>query len=547
MILEYRLDYRSASDLYQRTFLQTLKESNLQGNISQDHFELRLFVESTTVEALEAFVDRFAEALPHSLFLYDTQATLVEQMPSEQYSLQDVQIAPTAPCPRCLKELTDPQSENYYNIFTHCSLCGYDIQGETKSYQPELHSTAQAIQKGEIIAIDTMYGRYSVGLVSDICDRIECDLMAYDLATVERYTHCEAHELKALSSIEKPAIRLHKKLLFSVDLAEIERELFYVRFADDAILSLLMEELHALGVAMIFISGESIESQRELTLIPTQQELEPLRVVASPKHTLIVSGNRGLPQVAKVERDSNPAIDRLYTIMDAYRVLSRHQSIVGINLDREQSNNIIVYGEKFGVVEYLSFDFSFDSIDDIFTQIASTNESAKNLMTNYRNKFPEHYDSIKDISFADSSFNIYKLWGIMAIILDFTPERDLDRAADIVEQSAMVFQGERGPRIDYKLINRDGKAHFDPLMSIRTAMSFKLAGVDQLSLSYGMIESFIEFINQQQDELIQNMQTTATVVTGSLLDNRVIFSKMSRELSASSDVYFANNSIAVIL
>ena len=298
---------------------------------------------------------------------------------------------------------------------------------------------------------------------------------------------------------------------------------------------------------MIFISGESIESQRELTLIPTQQELEPLRVVASPKHTLIVSGNRGLPQVAKVERDSNPAIDRLYTIMDAYRVLSHHQSIVGINLDREQSNNIIVYGEKFGVVEYLSFDFSFDSIDDIFTQIASTNESAKNLMTNYRNKFTEHYDSIKDISFADNSFNIYKLWGIMAIILDFTPERDLDRAADIVEQSAMVFQGERGPRIDYKLINRDGKAHFDPLMSIRTAMSFKLAGVDQLSLSYGMIESFIEFINQQQDELIQNMQTTATVVTGSLLDNRVVFSKMSRELSASSDVYFANNSTTTTL
>jgi hypothetical protein len=111
----------------------------------------------------------------------------------------------------------------------------------------------------------------------------------------------------------------------------------------------------------------------------------------------------------------------------------------------------------------------------------------------------------------------------------------------------MVFQGERGPRIDYKLINRDGKAHFDPLMSIRTAMSFKLAGVDQLSLSYGMIESFIEFINHQQDELIQNMQTTATIPTGSLLDNRVIFSKISRELSASSDVYFSNNSTAVIL
>ena len=72
-------------------------------------------------------------------------------------------------------------------------------------------------------------------------------------------------------------------------------------------------------------------------------------------------------------------------------------------------------------------------------------------------------------------------------------------------------------------------------MTIRTAISFKLAGVDQLGLCYGVIESFLEFITNEIDELKQTMGVEAVVITGSLLSNRRVFSKISTEVSMNNE------------
>jgi len=523
MILEYKLDYRSSSMVYEKIFLNQLAESNLKGNISKDGFELKLFVEADTTEELESFATNFANALPHSIFLYSTEASMVEEMPTEPYIIEDKKI-PTAPCPKCLAKIKES-----YNIFTQCNVCGYEKQpvgASIEDTQNRIIESAQKIKEKKIIEINTFYGKYFVGLPSAICNSIEFDILAYDLATVERYANVEEYELNALASFEKPRIRLKKKMKFIMDYEEVEAELIRFRLADDAILYLLMQELHNIGVDALFISKNRIDTEERLLLTKIKQELEPIEIVASPKHILILK-----------ESQAKSQIDDFNAIVKQHNLSDRYKNIAGVNLNREYSN-IIIQGERFGLIEYLAFDFSFDSIADIFAQIELSDKEAQRLLNNYKNKFPELYKRVSKIEFTDNKFSIYRLWGVITMILDLTDNpRD---GAKILEENAMCFLGDRGVRIDYKLISKNGKPYFDPLMTIRTAISFKLAGVDELGLCYGVIESFLEFVTNEIDELKQSMDIEAVVISGSLLENRRVFYKIASEVSQNHKLYFNN-------
>jgi len=546
MILEYKLDYRSSSMVYEKIFLNQLAESNLNGNISRVSESeasapniLKLFVEANTTEELEKFATNFSNALPHSIFLYSTEASMVEEMPTEPYIIEDKKI-PTAPCPKCLAKIKES-----YNIFTQCNVCGYmeqPVGASIENTQNRIIESAQKIKEKKIIEINTFYGKYFVGLPSAICNSIEFDILAYDLATVERYANVEEYELNALASFEKPKIKLKKKMKFIMDYEEVEAELIRFRLADDAILYLLMQELHNIGVDVLFISKDRVGLESEtsapnkarlkpsipnietLLLTKIENEQEPIEIVASPKHILILKENQPKSQ-----------IDDFNAIVKQNNLSQKYKNIAGVNLNREYSN-IIIQGERFGLIEYLAFDFSFNSIADIFAQIDSSDEEAQRLLNNYKNKFPELYERVSKIKFANNKFSIYRLWGVIAMILDFADNPQ--DGAKILEENAMCFLGDRGVRIDYKLISKNGKPHFDPIMTIRTAISFKLAGVDNLGLSYGVIESFLEFITNEIDELQQSMEIEGVVISGSLLSNRRIFSKISQEVSQNHKVYF---------
>ena len=312
-----------------------------------------------------------------------------------------------------------------------------------------------------------------------------------------------------MGAFERPIVRVKKSMKFTIDYENIESDLIYFGLADDGLLTLLMEELHSIDIDMIYISRE-----------PNDR----LEVVASPKEVLIVDGSRGVSSV-------------IYE----HKLKDRYQNIASIYLSKEYKNNILVYGERYGTVEYLSLNFKFNSISDIFRDMESSTESAKRLIENYRAKFPEHYAKISSIEFDNRDFNIYKLWGLIAIILDFTTSQNPLDGAKEIDEASMSFLGARGPRIDYKLNSVNGKkVSLDGLMVIKTAMSFHLAGVDRLGLAYGMVESFIEFLSNQVDEIRDSMGVEAVVVSGSLLSNRRVFTNISKELSLNSEVYFTN-------
>ena len=547
MILEYSLDYRSSSLVYERIFLQKLKELNLKGNLESEALApniLKLFVEANTTEELEKFATTFAKALPHSIFLHEIKATMVDEMPTEPYIISDKKL-PLPPCPSCLAKIKES-----YNIFTQCDACGYVgvslVDTHDINTKNRMIDSAQKIKDGKTVEINTFYGKYFIGVPSSICNGIDFDILAYDLETIKKYANVEEYELNALASFEKPSIKLKKSLKFTVAYEEVESEIIRFRLADDAILYLLMQELHTIGVDAIFITKERIGLESEalapndtrlkpslpnietLLLTKVENEKEPIEIVASPKHIHII------------KKQSPKPIDAFYSVDKESNLKDKYENIAGIHLSKEYQNHIVVHGNRYGLVEYLSFAFSFDSVADIFAQIEKKDDKAKSLIENYKKKFPEIYKRVIDIKFEDNQFNIYKFWGVIAMVLDFTQSNNPFKGAEVLEESALSFLGEKGPRIDYKLINKAGKPNYDPLMTIRTAISFKLAGVDQLGLSYGIIESFLEFITNEIDELKQTMGVEAIVITGSLLSNRRVFSKIAQEVSQNHRVYFNN-------
>lgn len=537
MILEFSFEYLSSSLIYEKIILRTLGLFSLDSTLVKNGDELLLYVKSEDSDELEAFAQKLSIELPHSIFLHATDARVVEEMPQESSILAENPKLPISFCPKCLSEVMDETNENYYNVFHNCEVCGYGSEGEKKSYKEEISNIAKAISEGFVVGIDTFYGRFSIGKISKVCSNKNFDILSYDLSTIAHYTNATNSEIAALGAIEKPFVKLKTNIKFKMDFEDITDELIRFKLPDDFILHLLLCELHEMGINLIFITKEQIANDIVFELLKGAKEQEPIEIVVGDNHLAILSGQKGLPyENLEDKKGLIPHIGAFFSVIKENEL--EDKTVAGVNISKEYHNNILIYSKKFGTIEYLSFEFKFDSMKDLFKEIISTNESGEKLVRNFKNSDPEHFAEISAIVFDEKDFNVFKLWGIVSIVLGYSKDSNLIVAAKAIEDNATLFLGTKGPRIDYKLKRVGSKVYLDPLMCVRTAMSFKLAQVDQLTLSFGVIESFVEFISTQLDEIKEEMKSDAVVVTGSLLENRHLFSKLSKEVSVNHKLYF---------
>ncbi|WP_294886984.1 hydrogenase [Sulfurimonas sp. RIFCSPLOWO2_12_36_12] len=508
----------------------------MKSEILRNGDELFLYVESDDSDELERFANKLSLELPHSIFLHETNVIVVDEMPEGSFVLAEESKPDISFCPKCLGEVMDESNEDYYNVFHECEVCGYSVEGEKKSYKENFVNLAKSISDGLVVEVNTFYGKYFVGMLGKKCNGVDFDIISYALSTVAHYTNATNSEIVAMGAIEKPLIKLKTNIKFKMDFEDITNELIRFKLSDDLVLHLLLSELNKLGINLIFITKEKLPFDVKFDLVEYKKESEPIEVVVSDNHIAIVKGEKGLPYNNLENKTLIPHIGAFFSVIKEHSLLDK--TVVGVNISKEYHNDILVYSKKFGTIEYLSFAFNFSSIKDVLDSIVSTNGTGKKLVENFKNKFPQHFETISAIVFDEKDFNVYKLWGIVSIILGYSKEKDLAKSAKILEESASSFLGTKGPRIDYKLKSIENKVYLDPLMTIRTAMSFKLAQVDQLTLSFGVIESFVEFISTQLDEIKEEMKSDAVVVTGSLLENRHLFSKLSKEVSVNHKLYF---------
>jgi len=72
--------------------------------------------------------------------------------------------------------------------------------------------------------------------------------------------------------------------------------------------------------------------------------------------------------------------------------------------------------------------------------------------------------------------------------------------------------------------------------ALRSAMSFKLAGTDDITLSFGMMEAFAYFLSDTSDSCKENLSSEKTLLCGSMFGVRKFAEIACKNITASSQI-----------
>ena len=569
MTLRFDFEYVSTSLVYEKILLRELKSSDLKGVLQKDNFLLSLYVEGDE-NKLENFANDLALQLPHSLFLKNSSVKAVEQFPEDKYKLPNFPKRELPFCPKCYKEALkkiDP--------FVKCEVCGYDVQKSKliyKNFAKEIvdkneeifKNLANAIKNGAVAKIKTFNGYKKIALINEKNYKYfskNFELLFRDVSCVNDIIPLKKGEVLALGSFEKPVLSLpiSQKVVKEYPFFEKEHHL-NIRLSDDLILELILFYLKEYGIDFVLIADvneneefkisldfeDKVKSKKELraivlnngrvlisegdkTLLPKVDHnfsTSPVKAysknyvaINTDKYIITYDKTKKLPVVENTfyldnnkDKSYKAAHGAFYSIIAENALFDKVVS--GVYLSKEYNDKIMIYSKRFGMVDYLAFDFKYPkSVKELFSILENEDATSAKLVKNYKAKFG--YMSDLEFDFEEMG-DIYKLWGVVSIVLGFYAGTNVKNAAKVLCDSAYSFKGKKGPRIDYKLKRESDKPRLDSLKVIKTAMSFKLAGLDAPTLSFGVMESFAEFVSNLMDELNQDYEIEGVCMNGSL-------------------------------
>ena len=167
------------------------------------------------------------------------------------------------------------------------------------------------------------------------------------------------------------------------------------------------------------------------------------------------------------------------------------------------------------------------SFDELYAQI-KREEGGKSLLQNYGENFSLPHG---ELGVQNGFFGLFCMAGAL---LGF--DSYAQKAGEILLQNASDFNGAKGPRLDFKMLN---KTHFDVVKFARSGMSFRLAGVDARLLSYGYAESLSYFLSDFSDSLKQDFGVQNALLCGSLFENKTLANLTLKHLKIGLNAKFS--------
>jgi len=546
MILKFTFNTPSTQGVIEKIALRVAKNLDVKIGLSRDLENIYVYVEGNE-EEIDNFSRELSKELPLSIFLKSLNAEVVEEFRDDLK--RDFPNISLPPCPKCLREVKDENLPYYFDIFHHCEVCGYEVNEkwsmENGKLRRELFEELVKKLDRDNIFIQTMNGSFEVSKSLDNADFI----IARDLASVAKYFMAFEGDAKALASIEKPFIKLKTNLEFKKNFNS--SNVFYVKLPDCMVTELLFE------VSKFELLGfKKSELNKDLSFeVKTEKPLYAVVTDSDSKEILIESGDRGI--IPKFEKDiksegkyknygyKNGVIDRIEnlgeinskestpTFSGFYGVLNQwelnEKNIMGFCF-YEDENKILINSPKFGLIEYIDFKFEFNSFEDILGRIVEMNETGAKLIKNFKEKRANFFENALNSNIKSDKKGIYYLWGLIGIVLGLA--QNIDDGFEAILKFSSEAMTKKGPRIDYRM----EKNNLNPLWAIRTAMSFNLAGVDNYLLSYGVIESFAEFLSNQYDSFHKDNHLDGAIVVGDLFRGEFL-NKIYSYISKNYKVY----------
>ncbi len=311
-----------------------------------------------------------------------------------------------------------------------------------------------------------------------------------DLSSVLTCTKLPLEDAKYLASLEKPSIKAPLKSVFKDTFKndEIIAQLPY-----DPILNLLCHILQDEGIEFVFMH-ESRSCEALLyyeTLFKT-----PKRLITPSKKFVLENHLSTLP------------------FKDELEFLKETPHSIVLYFSFKRPTRLLLHANG-SLKTLLSVSFDFNQMFNLLKQ----DEKASRMLQNYATKFPDFYARIVELSkYNLGGANLLDFFRILGFVLGYSE----DFCAQSVISLAKECLRPKGPRIDYKILKDDSlkmALNFSKIM--HSAMSFRLAGVENEILSLGILDSLAEFLGNFIWDNAQNFSVQEVTIAGDFFGEKV--------------------------
>lgn len=337
----------------------------------------------------------------------------------------------------------------------------------------------------DFIPISTSRGALSLSLKNP-----SPSVIFSDLSSVLTCTKLPLEDAKYLASLEKPSIKAPLKSVFKDTFKndEIIAQLPY-----DPILNLLCHILQDEGIEFVFTH----ESHSCETLLHYEALFKtPKRLITPAKNFVLENHLSTLPFKNELEflRETPNSIVLYFSFKRPTRLL----------LHANGSLKVL-----------LSVKFDFNQIFNLLKQ----DEKASRMLQNYAAKFPDFYARIAELSqYNLGGANLLDFFQILGFVLGYSEDFHSHSVISLAKECLRP----KGPRIDYKILKNDSlkmALNFSKIM--HSAMSFRLAGVENEILSLGILDSLAEFLGNFIWDNAQNFSVQEVTIAGDFFGEKV--------------------------
>lgn len=434
------------------------RRSGLDYAIRQNSESCELFIKGSD-EQLSEFSNDLAK-MSSSVFLKDTSVQLCDEIPDIPTFSTDFKSANITP----------------YALETGKNECGFE------SDESFIESAKNQLMSGASVEYN--------GLEISILKDFDCDyIMPTRLNLLPKIFVCDEKSMIALSSFEKPVIRLRTSALFRQNHAGAPL-FFNVRAPFDINLFKLARSLEGVN----FLSVKDKNQPFFANLLD---------------HQLCVN-NAG--EFAPTLRSPNKLAALFALIVSEHKMDQANCALIYLSQKNADFIKVFKNANEYNMLKI--------NIPNSFEEIFSIISSRTGLVENFKAKFALPSGKIQKPE------NFYSLLLIIAEILGFKDE-PLDLASD--------FGGAKGVRLDFKMQSKD---EFDTISLIASAMSFALAGADERNICFGFIESLSHFLDSFCQSIKDELETTDVALLGSLFSCKALSELTLKHTNAKlSEIY----------
>ncbi|MCH4611090.1 protein hydE [Helicobacter pylori] len=311
-----------------------------------------------------------------------------------------------------------------------------------------------------------------------------------DLSSVLSCTKLPLEDAKYLASLEKPSIKAPLKSVFKDTFKNDE---IIAQLPFDPILNLLCRILQDEGIEFVFAH----ESRSCEALLHYEALFKtPNRLITPAKNFVLENHLSTLP------------------FKDELEFLSTTPNSIVLYFSFKRPTRLLLHANG-SLKTLLSISFDFNQIFNTLKQ----DEKASRMLQNYAAKFPNFYARILELSkYQLGGANLLDFFQILGFVLGYSE----NFCAQSVIPLAKECLRPKGPRIDYKILKDDSlkmALNFSKIM--HSAMSFRLAGVENEILSLGILDSLAEFLGNFIWDNAQNFSVQEVTIAGDFFGEKV--------------------------